>query len=403
MNVSSIIDQVTTLLKEHRYNDAKRLLTSVLQKLPEEKLLWEYLVYAACYSGEHREAVDFANQAIRHHPGSDYLWWNLGKELIFLGQLDEADEALNNAKNLNPNEPFVWRYLAQLHRIRKEYREEIEALETLHALGEANANELNYLGTAFYNQGNFVKALKFYRLSLAIEPNTVSLYNIGVVFNNPEVSQHADAVDIYRTILLLDENNEGVKKCLEEAKNMLLPLAQRARVAASNIVRPEEYFQFYMNPYVALQQNKKLDLFENPDIKAIQRTKKILLQEIELNEGKVSWLNDYPLDKSRALALENELYDEDKNRYHWAVFLNQQLLKFLTRGDIEHFLYSDDYFPQDMLNLLEEEPEFCNFISKPFALQYNLVLTRAIERRALSVVEVLFDGRRWVNPRVPSK
>jgi hypothetical protein len=101
---------------------------------------------------------------------------------------------------------------------------------------------------------------------------------------------------------------------------------------------------------------------------------------------------------SRALAIVDELDDTAKKRYHWAVFQNKRLLGFLTRGDIRHFLYADDYFPHETLELLDEEPEFRAFLSKPFARQYNLVLTRAIERQLLPVVEVLFDGRRWVDP-----
>ncbi|MEW6574184.1 MAG: tetratricopeptide repeat protein [Bacillota bacterium] len=397
MNVSNIIEQVSRLLKEHRYDDAQRLLTSAIQELPKEELLWEYLVYVACCAGKHEEAVEFAKQAIRYYPHSDWLWQNLGRELILLGRLDEAEKALNNAKSLNPNESCLWRYFAWLHQKRKEYGKEIEALENLHALGEADANELNSLGIAYYNQGNFAKALKFYQLSVAAEPSAVPLFNMGVVYNHPEVSQDADAADAYRRALLLDPSDEDVQKRLEATKKRLIPLAQRARASASDLIRPEEYFQFYVNPYEVLQLDKIKSL-ENLDIKAIQRAKKILLQEIELNESKVSWLGDYPLDKSIALALEDELYDEDKRLYHWAVFQNQRLLRFITRGDIEHFLYTDDYFPQETLELLEEEPEFCDFLSKPFARQYNLVLTRAIERRALSVVEVLFDGRRWVKP-----
>ena len=33
-----------------------------------------------------------------------------------------------------------------------------------------------------------------------------------------------------------------------------------------------------------------------------------------------------------------------------------------------------------------------------FARQYNFVLTRAIKKPLLPVVEALFDGRRWVEP-----
>lgn len=81
------------------------------------------------------------------------------------------------------------------------------------------------------------------------------------------------------------------------------------------------------------------------------------------------------------------------------MFENKQLLCFLTRGGIEQFLYSDEYFPGATLKLLDEEPEFRAFLSKPFARQYNLLLSRCIERRALATIETLFDGRRWVDPQ----
>jgi len=77
-------------------------------------------------------------------------------------------------------------------------------------------------------------------------------------------------------------------------------------------------------------------------------------------------------------------------------FSKQTFAAFLTRGEIQHFLYSDNYFPHDTLDLLDDEPEFRAFLSKPFSEQYNFVLSRAIEQRLLPVVEVLFDGRRWV-------
>jgi hypothetical protein len=133
-------------------------------------------------------------------------------------------------------------------------------------------------------------------------------------------------------------------------------------------------------------------------VKSLQRATKQLLQEIELNDGKVSWMGNHAFDKSRALTLEDELHDKPKREHHWAVFQNKRLLRFLTLGDIEHFLYSDDYFPRETLELLEDEPEFVAFLSKPFARQYNFVLSRAIDRRLVSVVEALFDGRRWVEP-----
>jgi tetratricopeptide (TPR) repeat protein len=361
-------------------------------------VLWQDLVMAARDYGQYEQAVEFAKLAIRHHPRSDWLWRNLGGQLIEVGKLDEAQKALDNSRTLNPTAPWLWRHFIKLHQKRHNYEREIEAWENLRSLDDLTAMDLNCFGIAYHNHGNFAKAVELYRLSAAADSNdTAALFNMGLVFNHPEVSQDADAADAYRRALSLNPTHERARTNLETTKQKLVPLADSARRSASGLIQKSEHFQFYLNPFEAME----IPQLESPDlleVKTIQRAKKRLLQEIELNDGKVSWLEDYALDKARALALEDELLDQSKRAFHWAVFQNKPLLRFLTRGEIEHFLYSDGYFPQHTLELLDEEPELRCFLSKPFANQYNLILSRAIEQRALAVIEAIFDGRRWVNP-----
>ena len=385
------------LFKSRQYAEALPLLKLVAEALPEEEENWQEAVLAASWSGQHQSAVAIAKQAIRRHPRSDWLWRQLGSELTTLDRLDQAERALNNARSLNPDAEWLWRYHAALHKKRGHLEKEIEAWQNLYKLEAANAHDLNSLGIAYHDQKNFKKALEFYRRSAATEPSVAPLFNMGLVFNDPEMSQDADAADSYRRALALKPDYERARERLELTKRKLLPLAERARSAAVGLVQPDEFFRFYLSPFEVLK-IEALESVEELDVKVIQRAKKRLLQEIDLNDGKVSWLDDYPLDKSRALTMEDELLHEGRRRFHWAVFRNKRLLRFLTRGGIGHFLYSDNYFPRDTLELLDEEPEFRAFLSKPFARQYNLVLTRAIERRLLPVVEVLFDGRRWVEP-----
>jgi len=387
------------LFKAGQYSDAIPLLKSAAEAFPNDELLWSDLVLAAHYGGQYEQAVEFAKQGIRHQPRSDWLWRQLGNELTQIDRLEEAKKALDNARSLNPNVDWLWRYLAALHRKGKNLEKEIEALENLYELGEATGTDLNQLGIAYHNQKppNFAKALDYYRLSVETEPSVQSLFNMGLVFNDPEVSQDSDAADAYRRALALQPDYEPARERLDTTMRKLVPLAERALAVATGLVQSDDMFHFYFSPFEVLQ-IEAVETVEELDVKVIQRAKKRLLQEIKLNDGKVSWLADYPLDMSRALARVDELDDKAKKRYHWAVFQNKRLLGFLTQGDIRHFLYADDYFPHETLELLDEEPEFRAFLSKPFARQYNLVLTRAIERRLLPVVEVLFDGRRWVEP-----
>jgi hypothetical protein len=223
-----------------------------------------------------------------------------------------------------------------------------------------------------------------------------ALFKRGLAFHDQGESHLTDAADAYRRALSLWSGHVQAERNLEIAERTLVPLAGRARAAATGLVRSDEFFHYYLSPFEAFP-FEETGSDKEPDPKAIQRAKKTLLNEIQL-EGKVWWLDGYALDPSLAHKLDDELLDPNKTFFHRAIFRNKSLLRFLTRGDIEHFLYARDYFSQATLDLLDDEPAFRAFLSKPFARQYNFVLTRAIKQRLLPVVEVLLCGRRWVEP-----
>lgn len=395
--VSSLKERSRKLIDEGKLTEAFPLLKKLVQVAPNDENLWNYLACTALQLQRFDEAIEAYKQSIRISPQSDWAWIQLAKAFLEADRLAEAEKTLTKASSLNARSPWLWRYYAKLYRKQKNIPKEIESLEMIYKLDEANGQDLNRLGIAYYKHGNYAKAEQFYRLSAAKLEDAAPFFYMGLVFNNPDVSQDVDAADAYRRALALNPDYQYAKEQLEVTRQKLVPLANRAKAAARDLIQPAEYFQFYLSPFEALQiePEKSADEF---DVKAVQRAKKRLLQEIDLNDGKVSWLGDHSLDKSRALALENELYDNHKRFYHRAIFQNQKLLRFLMRGDINHFLYADDNFPKETIELLEKEPEFLYFLSKPFAQQYNLLLSRALERKMLPVVEVLFDGRRWVLP-----
>ncbi|MEI8041873.1 MAG: hypothetical protein WCL11_10720 [Verrucomicrobiota bacterium] len=391
------LDQGRRFYREKRYAEAVPLLRSVLEAGGGVEEVWQELVIAAGWSDQHPLAVEFGKEALRHYPRSAWLWRQVGSELTKCERLDEAEKALANASRLEPDSEWVWRYFVELQKKRKNAAKQIEALERLCALGLAKSTDLNALGIVCHNERDFGRALHWYRRSFLEETDKAPLFNMGLVFGDPEVSQDADAADAYRRALAIDPTYKVAQERLAVTRQKLMPLAARATAGGAALVEPREYYQFYLSPFEAFA----IDDIEEPeelDAKTIQRAKKRLLSEIELNDGKVGWLGDYAVDRSRALALENELLDEEKRVFHWEVFENKPLLRFLTRGEIAHFVYSDAYFPERTLKLLDEEPAFRAFLSEPFARQYSVVLGRAIERRWLPVIEVLFDGRRWVLP-----
>jgi tetratricopeptide (TPR) repeat protein len=386
-------EQADVLYNANSYVQAIPLYRAALESDPSDHYSWGQLVLSLGYANEHEAAIEAGKSALRSHPRSAWLWRQLGNELFKLDLFEEAERALDQSKRIEPKAEWLWRYYAQLFRKQKKYAEEASALTELINLEKATSTDVNQIGIAHYTGKNYGKALAFYRMSALMKPDTAPYFNLGLVFNDAEVSQDADAADAYRRALRINPAYTKAQEKLAATKAKLTPLAERAFAEANGIVRSDERYQHYLNPFEVLQVDADA---EEIDVKALQRSKKKLLQELDLNDGKVSWLDEQPLEKSRVLAIEGELDDPDKQEYHRLIFRNEPLLRFLTHGDIRHFLYSDDYFPEEALDLLDEDEGFRAFLSRPFAAQYNALLSRAIDKKALAVVEVLFDGRRWV-------
>jgi|JI10StandDraft_1071094.scaffolds.fasta_scaffold17142_6 tetratricopeptide (TPR) repeat protein len=386
-------EQAAEFFDDGKYEEALPLYRVIVESDPTDLDAWQSLIICLRNTQSFEAGVETAKAALKAHPRSAWNWRELGQMLIKLDRLDEAHKTLDQAKRIEPGSEWLWRYYAQLYKKQKKYTEEANALEELVELDLATSQDVNRIGIAYYNGNNYGKALAFYRMSAEMEPGIASFFNMGLLYSDPEVSQDADATDAYRRALEIDPDYAKAQNKLASTKAKLKPLAEGALSQADEVIRREERFQYYLNPFEVLQLDTEL---EDLDPKTVQRSKKILLQELDLNDGKVSWLDDQPLDRSRALIIDEELDNADKQEYHRLIAETEPLLRFLTHGDIRHFLYSEDYFPEEALDLLDEDDGFRSFLSRPFATQYNAVLSRAIDKKMLAVVEILFDGRRWV-------
>jgi len=135
------------------------------------------------------------------------------------------------------------------------------------------------------------------------------------------------------------------------------------------------------------------------DARALKRFKDKLLKEIELEDGVVAWIPGTRFDKSKAISACEELSDDVKREYHWHVFRNPQLLDFLSRGGFEHFLVKEASSPTEIIELLDNDSAtFRQWLSEPFAKQFDLVLSKAIDLKNPALIACLLAGRRWVAP-----
>lgn len=346
--------------------------------------------------GKLEKAAEYIRQTIKLVPKWEPAWSQLGVVLCELGKMDEGEKALFHALRIKPDYVDALRHLARFARKEKDYERELNYLLEIYAAGKADANDLNQIGIAAYYKKDFARAIEFYHLSIAAKPSTAPLFNLALIYNDPEVSQDVDATDCLGRALMLDPNYKDGKDRLELIATKLTDLSGKA-LATGQLLKVDEWFRFYINPFEILQADPCKD-FETYSTKWIQSAKKRVKDELELEDGRLMVLGDVLLDQNRILECVDELFDEHKKVFHWHVFQNKNLLNFLTRGTIEHFLYFRDYFPYEALKALDNE-EFREWLSEPFARQYDLVLTRALDRELFPVIESLFDGRLWATQK----
>lgn len=221
-------------------------------------------------------------------------------------------------------------------------------------------------------------------------------FNLALVYNHVEVSQDADAIDSLERALQINPDYEDARKQLAVIKPRLEKLANSVINQGESGLAIEDRYQFYINPFELLGADRD-DELEDYDAKRIKKLKGGLLHEIELEDGAIEHLHGLCVDRSRAISICEELNDETVKEYHWLVFSEPYLLGFLSRGNVRHFLCFEEYKPLDLLEELDSEwSGFREWLSIPFARQFDLVLTRALRKKRVPLIESLFDGRRWI-------
>jgi tetratricopeptide (TPR) repeat protein len=414
ITVDQQLSRARELRTENRHEQALAILREVTSADPANPDGWWQTGLAQHSLGRLDESLTALRQTLRHAPGFTSGWAQYGVVLDAAGKIEEAKKAFAHTLRIDPRHVFTLRQAARICKEAKDYDGQIQHLTALDELGQADANDLILLGNAHLEKKHFSRAVEYYSRSAAADPDPAPYFNLALVYGHSEVSQDVDAVDSLHRALRLKSDYGPANKRLWEVTARLERLALESVKTGEALLHLDEYFQFYANPFELL--GASLDqTFTDFDHKTVQRLKRRLLQEMELEDGAIERFDGFIFDKSRVIELCDELHDDDRSGYHWRVFRNPSLLRFLTRRDIRHFLYRfDDYITtrssskaqgydseHGILGLLDElDSEWSGFrewLSEPFARQYNLVLSRALERRALPVIESLFDGRRWVS------
>lgn len=399
MGADELADKAKGLRDQQRYSEAVVVAREATREDPDHPNAWWQLGLAIKGHQGVKKALEAFTKTTELAPSFGPGWLQLGLAEEASGLIEDAKISLRAAFENDSDLTTALDKLAELSFQTKDVDEEFWALERLAEVGDLSGGQCNRLGILHHDKGELSQAITYYRRATAELADPAGWINLGLVYTSEEVNQRADAVDILREGKLLYPEKERLKTMLDSLLPAMLAMAGKVRARSTPLLSVDEQFLHYINPFelINVSANEILDL----DAKGVQRAKRRLLNEIELEDGRVGWIPGMRIDQSRALSILGEIAQEnDAYRYHTFVREDSRLLAFLSRGALDHFLVlADDKERVTQLALADADDDFASWLSSIFAAQFNLVLARAISQQDLDAVECLLSGRRWVLPR----
>jgi len=131
------------------------------------------------YSGQHDKAVDEFGRAIALNPRNIDAYFGLAETYEATGNAVRAEATFRDAALLQPGDPRAYLRLGNFYYYAGRNAEAIEAYRTALRWKPDSAKALLNYGSALYLNGDFERAAMTWEKSLAIDPTSVALANIG--------------------------------------------------------------------------------------------------------------------------------------------------------------------------------------------------------------------------------
>jgi tetratricopeptide (TPR) repeat protein len=387
---------------EHRENDrldeaiiAARRATNLD---PENANSWWQLALAVHDKEGYGAAFPHFKKTVELAPSFAYGWHRLGIAYKKTSQTDEAVKCWEQATAIDPERTDTLKLLLAAYREREKVGDEEKLFETLKLIenhGVLEADEINRLGIEYHNRKEYYRAIIYFRKYALETPGPIGYFNLGLAYNAREIGQDLDAIDAWRRALARDPAYAKAQSSIDGAIKSLEALRSRVLTNGKPLVTEKQWYINYINPFelLSLEDIDPWDI----DIKHVQKAKKALIQEIELEDGNIEWMPGLKMDRSMAMKVADDLNNDTNIYWHHLVFQYKPLLNFLSRGSLELFLVDSEESPVDVLNALDDDPDGLGpWLSKLFTPQFNILLTEAIQQGDMASLECLLKGRRWV-------
>jgi tetratricopeptide (TPR) repeat protein len=393
-----LIDKSFELRKKDSFEESLLAARSALALDSESADAW----WLIAINNESLEKYDLALKAFKTslniYPDNAYRWSRYGKALKKSGQDDTAINAFETALKANSIQKEALTEIVTYYCWDGKYQNEVLGFKYLKALddnyGLTTDSYINQLGRYYYAKNLYLDALRCFRKCSKYKNFEHGLFNTGLSYL--AIGQKLNALDTWYEGIKYYPDNEVQKK--EFLKAMESFRQQKSKIRrTTEILEEKDWYEEYLNPFELLGIDDSIDLDEI-DAKIIQNHRKLLLQEIELEEGKISWLNGKVIDKSRAIGLIDSLNDENIKNYHAIIYKNKFISKFLSKGDVGLFLMEPCDEIENFVDALNFDPEgFSEWFSAIFAKQFDIIFKIILKSNDGDLYTLLLSGRLWVN------
>lgn len=345
-------------------------------------------------------AVEALEKTTELAPNFSHGWHWLGKSLYKTGKTDSAIQCHLTAIDLEPENEGPRYSLIDIYSARNQdfdNQSKFENLCELDRLNKLRASDIHNLAVLYANKGDHYTAIPYYRRYLANVDSLIAWKNLAISYSTQDISQDLDAIDCCRNALEISPEDETAKARLEKLEEKLLKVRLRAidALPQRTLIPERHWYQYYVSPFRLLRLEPE-KLSSESEIKKIQQARKLLLQEIDLEDGAIDWMPALIIDKSRAIKVIEELKNPELFRYHSIVFRSKVLLEFLEKGEIGLFLHFPEVSVNQLLREIDSDPDFANWLSEIFVKQYDATFAAALSKRSVELIEPLLDGRRFV-------
>ncbi len=388
--------------KRGRYQEALISAQKAIELEPKSPQAWWNVAINQVLLGLRHESIASLEKTVELWPMADGAWAQLGKALAEENNFIEAKECLHEALEINPYQSLALLEISKIYSSENVESQDLDEIEVLKKIEDKNglqSHQASRLGYISFRKSLVYEAIKYWEISSNSLSSAVDFFNLGVAYNHSSVSRFIDAMDVWQLNSELFPHYEQSRAALSQNRKRFSGLFSEIRGASFERGDQDSRYDVYINPFHLLNipERVSIDDIGPQDIKKYRRA---LLQEMELEDGRIDWLGGARLDKSKVIEVCEELNNKKLRHFHRVVFKDKYMMDFLHSGSSQFFV-SDPADSGSRISLLEEVycggDDFRIWLGKYYGEQLPRLLSYAVKQNKVSLLKAALARRSWID------